>query len=151
MSNSQADEPLFDAPLLERHLASMPPTYFADAPGALPAGPKMRNHAQYRSWARRPYGWSNIGPGIYRRQFSWRAFGRYDTLRVELRGTWFMQVWFIERVDSYWPHDFQVLVFGLGYAPIFAKSLREAMVLAEFYQDDHALQLTGCCWKHPCS
>jgi hypothetical protein len=41
----------------------------------------------------------------------------------------------------------QALVFPFQNVPIWAQSPQEAMFLAEFYRNDHALQLVGCGWK----
>jgi hypothetical protein len=54
--------------------------------------------------------------------------------------------WAVERVD-YPTADFLALVSPFDDVPIWAQSRREAKFLAEFYRNEHALQLVGCNWK----
>jgi hypothetical protein len=72
----------------------------------------------------------------------------YDILRVRQSGDWRTKRWAVERIDSCTDY-LETLVFGFEYVPVWARSRREAMFLAEFYEDDDKLQLVGCCWKKP--
>jgi hypothetical protein len=147
MTRLTPNDPIFDEPLLERCSVGMPPNYFPDIPGVLFAGRKMLDYAGCVSRARCPYGWKKRELGVYVRHL--RYDEQFDTSRVQQSGGWWSNGWQVERFDSCSPNDFQVLVFGLEYVPIWGHSRREAMFLAEYYRHDQALQLVGCCWKSP--
>jgi hypothetical protein len=149
MTRAGPNDPIFDEPLLERSCVVMPPNYFPHAPGVLIAGRKMLQYTGCVSWSRCPYGWEKREPGDYVRCLRYDKTGQFDTLRVRQSGDWRTNRWAVERFDSCSRNSLQALVFGLGYVPVWAHSRREAMFLAEFYEDDHALQLVGCCWKNP--
>jgi len=147
MTRPTLNDPIFDEPLLERGPASMPPNYFPDAPGVLFAGRKMLKYAGCVSWLSPSFGWQRIIADDYRKYL--RRFEQFDVLRVRQSGGWWSNGWVVERFNSCSPKDFQVLVFGLGYVPVWAHSRRQAMFLAEYYRHEQALLLVGCCWKNP--
>jgi hypothetical protein len=136
-------------PFLERSEVVMPPNYLPRAPGVQLAGPRMLKLAGCVRRKRCPYGWEKIVPGVYMRYPRWHEeVEPWDTSRVRQSGDWRTRRWAVERVD-YSTGKFQALVFAFDSIPIWAQSRREAMFLAEFYREDHALQLVGCCWKNP--
>jgi hypothetical protein len=149
MARRAPDDLIFDGPLLERSLAGVPPDYFPNAPGVLFPGRKMLKYARCVPGMRCPSGWDKTNAGVYVRHPHWgEEIGSFDTLRVRQSDVRTKR-WAVERFTSFSPRDFQALVFGLGYVPIWAHSRREAMFLAEYYRHEQALQLVGCCWKHP--
>ena len=133
-------------PLLERNLVVIPPNYLPDAPGVLFAGRTMLKYAGCVSGVRCPNGWEKFDAGDYRRYP--RRYEQFDILRVRQSGNWRTRHWAVERVDST-TNEFQALVFGIGYVPVWAHSRRQAIFLAERYHTALALQLVGCCWKNP--
>jgi hypothetical protein len=139
-------------PFLERSEVAIPPNYLPRAPGVHLAGPRMLKLAGCVRRKRSPYGWERHNPGVYRRYPRWNEkVEPFDTLQVRQSGDWRTKRWAVERIDYSTGKLRAALVFFLPFqiVPIWARSRREAMFLAEFYREDHALQLVGCCWKNP--
>jgi hypothetical protein len=145
----EPDDLLF-GPFLERSEVVMPRNYLPHAPGVQLAGPRMLKLAGCKSGARCPYGWVKIVPGCYVRFLDHHEREEYDVLQVRQSGDWRSKRWTVERVDTC-TGDLEALVFLFEDVPIWAQSRREAMFLAEFYRNYHALQLVACHWKKPYS
>lgn len=141
MARCRADDPLFD-PLLERSSIAIPPDYLPSAPGILFAGRRMLCYAGCVSGKRCPPDWIKREPGVYL-----KSLGNY-IFRVRQSGDWGTRRWAVERI--HWlSEELEALVFPFQYVPIWGRTRREAIFLAEYYQSDQALKLVGCCWKQP--
>jgi hypothetical protein len=124
----------------ERALTAMPANYLACAPGALFAGKKMLRYAGCVSGRRCPPAWTRRHPGVYR-----YSLGQH-ILQVRQCGDWRSRCWTVERI--HWIDEaLEALVFAVQHVPVWGRTRREAMFLAEYYSRPAALQLVGCCWK----
>ena len=143
------DDEIF-GPFLERREVVMPPNYFPYAPGVLLAGPRMLKLAGCKPGVPCPSCWERgANPGVWVRcRLPFEKVERYGNLQVRQSGDWRTKRWAVERVD-YSTGKIRALVFVIDSVPVWAQSRREAMFLAEFYREDHALHLVGCCWKNP--
>lgn len=138
---SHNDDQLFDEPLLERHLTTMPPDYLREAPGALFAGRKILRHAGCVAGKHSPSGWLKPQTGS-----GHKPWGEY-VLQTRQCGDCRSRRWTLERAH-YIRGELEALVFAFQSVPIWGHSCREAMFLVEFFQHDHALRLVGASWKH---
>jgi hypothetical protein len=129
-----------DAPIIEgfeyRDVVGLPRGYMVQAPGVLFAAQKMLWHAGCVSGKRCPTGWDKAEPGFYHK---WQ--GNY-LLMVSRFGD---RQWAVERID-FTNNERQALTFAFQYVPVWGRTRREAMFLAEFYTRPFGLQLVGCCW-----
>jgi hypothetical protein len=141
---------LIFGPFLERSEVAIPPNYLPRAPGVHLAGPRMLKLAGFKPGVSCPDDWGRHIPTVYRRYpRPNEKVEPCDTLQVRQVGR--TKRWAVERLDYLTKGKLRALVFFLPFqiVPIWAQSRREAMFLAEFYREDHALQLVGCCWKNP--
>jgi hypothetical protein len=136
------DDPIFGH-FLERNEVGLPLCYFPGAPGVQFAGPGMLKLAGCTSRAPCPPGWERMCPCVYGRYLRYQKEG-YD--RLQVRQIDRSKAWVVERVGSCTDECQALMIFDV---PIVAQSRREAMFLAEFYRNMHALLLVGCAWKNP--
>jgi hypothetical protein len=87
-----------------------------------------------------PPGWWKETPGRYLKRWG------EHTLQTRQSDNWRTRRWTVERIvwnDA----TLEALVLGLGYAPIWGQTRREAMFLTQFYCSGNTIQLIGACWK----
>ena len=130
-------EPLFEG-FEAREAIGLPPTYLVGSPGVLYPARRMLRLAGCKSGARCPMGWRRLKPG------SWVQTSDGRFLLVSKFGRGQHHGWTVERCTGI---TREALVCGLGYAPVWGRSRREAMFLAEFCSGRFGLQLTACCWR----
>ena len=102
--------------VIERSKTDLPDEFAPWAPAVVIASDYLLAAAGHRPRSRRPKGWTETHPDVFRKETYWN--------RLMVRGCG--ELWSVERECE------EVLAFPFGPLPVFAETLQGAMRLAEY-------------------